>query len=98
MINGICWLSYFCSFPFSTTTIYKPRESYFNMTHKLLCCNSSYLEHMLGGCDGFTKQMKNINASSRELMSGVNILSRDPLGPTFQQKVKFLKSVHKQKS
>ena len=30
--------------------------------------------------------------------AGVNILSRDLLGPSFQQKVKFLKSVHKQKS
>ena len=30
--------------------------------------------------------------------TGVNILSRDPLGPSFQQKKIELKSVHKQKS
>ena len=32
------------------------------------------------------------------LLPGVNILSGDPLGPSFQQKKIELKSVHKQKS
>ena len=36
--------------------------------------------------------------SSNQAFTGVNILSRDPLGPSFQQKKEFLKSVHKQKS
>ena len=39
-----------------------------------------------------------ISLMSEPLRSGVNILSRDPFGPSFQQKKEFFKSVQKQKS